>query len=73
MAIFNVYDRRLKEQLERKGFLFSGSQGEGLNKPIQFTMAGPKNKISKREMPFVYPLGTLRQKSKRSFASKRGY
>ena len=73
MAIVNVYDRRLKEQLERKGFLFSGHCGEGIGKPIQFTMAGELKKISKRERPFVELLGKLRKHTEHKYIPKGEY
>lgn len=70
--IYNVFDRRLKEQLERKGFLFSGSVGDGVDKPIRYTMAGDSKKISKREFPFVQPLGKLTQYKKHRYIPKKG-
>lgn len=70
MAILNVYDRRLKEQLERKGFLFSGHHGDGISKPIQFTLAGELKKISKREIPFVKLLGKLSKYAEHRYVPK---
>lgn len=73
MAIVNVFDRRLKEQLERKGFLFSGHNGDGVDKPIQFTLAGDLKKISKRERPFVELLGKLKKYKEHRYVPKGEY
>jgi len=70
MAVFNVYERKLKEQLERKGFLFSGHYGEGIDKPIQFTMAGDVRKLSKRERLYVKPIGQLTKKREHFYIPK---
>jgi len=59
MKIVNVFNRDLKEQLERKGFELVGNLGDGVDKPIQYSMIGDERKLSNREKPYVKILGKL--------------
>lgn len=62
MAIVKVRDRGLRNQLVKKGFTEAGSIGDGISRPVEFTLAGDPKLLSNREKPYVYIVGKLHKK-----------
>lgn len=65
MPVIKVMNRDLKEQLVRNGFVFAGSQGDGISRPIEYTLVGDAFRLSNREKDHVHIVSKLSPKSVR--------
>ena len=65
MPVVKCWELGVKQQLERKGFIFSGQRGDGINRKAEYCLVGDIKKISAREKPYIHVVGLLKEKARR--------